>query len=420
MLIGYHYNYKYDTYINNIVEFTNNQKNYNFKIDNFFNAENNSLIIEYFHIIKNILLYVKKPNLQNIENQIFGKQTIKFLNELNSDFIKNNFMIKDDNIRAHNIIKTLIILLIYNLSDKQIYYKLLESSENIDSEYIFIDIIEPTHEYFDFNQMESLLSKKDIINGLSYEIWDYLESLQLFDIQKSHDEKILELINKNLLVPILEDFMTYHKDSEKYDSDASNTYKKKENTKIKYIINKIEQASELYSNKVLKNDKLLKLINSYFYAPLYHRQSILRNDYEEIKIINKFLNQGRINQENSEYLNDLFDYRSYPYINFKDFRKYGFSLDFNNTVDSIRVISFSKKNIKNKNSLLQLRVSMKNSQSNIVGFMINNNNIDCLKYKDTKDIREKKIEDVYQTILNNILNILTKKKKDECFLLLVI
>jgi hypothetical protein len=45
LTIGASYQAKDDTYINNIIEFSKNQSNYGYKVDNFFNSESNALLI---------------------------------------------------------------------------------------------------------------------------------------------------------------------------------------------------------------------------------------------------------------------------------------------------------------------------------------------------------------------------------------
>lgn len=96
LLIGY--NYKNDTgmYLNNIIEFTKNQPSYNFKIDDFFNATTNALIIDYYHIIKNILHFHKNNitnfksfDIKTIKSLQNGENTIKFLEQFDEDYIKS-------------------------------------------------------------------------------------------------------------------------------------------------------------------------------------------------------------------------------------------------------------------------------------------------------------------------------------------
>src|SRR5437867_452733 len=61
LTIGAYYSGKPDTFINNIVEFSKNQSAYGFKIENFFNSENNAMIIQYYKLINNIITIVNTP-----------------------------------------------------------------------------------------------------------------------------------------------------------------------------------------------------------------------------------------------------------------------------------------------------------------------------------------------------------------------
>ena len=63
--IAYYYQSGRDLFTTNIIEISKNQKNNVFKIENFFNSENNSKIISIFNIIKNFQNVNKLAN--NIE-----------------------------------------------------------------------------------------------------------------------------------------------------------------------------------------------------------------------------------------------------------------------------------------------------------------------------------------------------------------
>src|SRR5437868_2128378 len=58
LTIGAFYKEKEDIYINNIVEFTKNQVSFPFRVDNFFNSENNALVIKYYKLIQSIMIIV--------------------------------------------------------------------------------------------------------------------------------------------------------------------------------------------------------------------------------------------------------------------------------------------------------------------------------------------------------------------------
>lgn len=399
LTLGIFYKGKPDVFINNIVEFSRNQSSYPLKIDNFFNSDSNSQIIKLYYICRNIITVLAKESikLDHIRKEPYASDTMQLMGDLNEEFINATFGLKnlnnDHNIQAHNIIKTVIILLIYKMIDKKNLYNLIEQSELSEGDYMFIDIIEPLTDTISFNTIESLLSKEDIFSGLAHDIWDYMSELEM-DSKKliSNDEKINILINSGIIIPIIDDFLLFHRDNERYDRMKVAT-KKKEDTKIRYIIGKIETTTELYSQSTKKDYTLRSNIMKNFSAPLYNRKAILRNNNEELKIINKYVNQGKRNIGNNDYLNDLIYYRRYAYANFKDFDKYGFSNHFTKTVTSVRAVNFdteSEFKQTNLNNRIQLRVGSKDSVCNIVGFMIPSNimSIQCIKIGDLVNIRD--------------------------------
>ena len=437
MSFAFFYKGKIETYINNVIEFSKNQPGFNFRIINFFNSESNSIIIKFYTLIKNILILVDADpvKLQQLAKKTEFKDTIKFLNEFGQEFVNSNFKLQNLNgnlkEQAHNIIKTIIINELYYKNDKKDVYQFLEKSEKEIGEFIYIDIVIPRTEFIDFNTIELSLSSRDIDNGLASEIYDLLINLEEIDRikEKNHDEKILDLINNNLIIPISEDFLLYHKDSEKYEkslgiSNVSVQTKKKDETKIKYIINKIDSTTEYFSKSVNDKKDLKKNIEKLFYPPLNDRRAILVNNFEDIKIINKLQNQGRRAIENNEYFNDLLNYRQYPYINFKDFQKYGFNLITNNTIDVIRSINFEKINIMNKNKNIQFRISSEGLSINIIGFILppKYSDVKCLKLKEFIDVRKighkendkmEKDENGYNTSLKVIKKIILNNKKNK-------
>lgn len=398
LTLGVFYKGKEDTFINNIVEFTKNQPQYDFKIENFFNSENNAAIIRYYKLITNMITIVNTEHskLNTFLQRPEYKEAIDLLNSLGQDYISQAFRLEnlDNNIKiqAHNIIKTIIILLIYKKTEKESVFSILESIESEQGEYMFIDIVIPRKQHINFSTVENLLSKKDLDKGLAYEYWNFIldqeDNVRLIDI--GSDNKILELIKSKILTPIVDDFLMYHKDTERYDKIIDPTkVKKKEDTKIRYIVTKIDRVSEYYSETVQKDSKLKAEIKKLFYLPLLDRKAVLYNNNEEIKIINKLLNLGRRSIENNEYYNDLFHYRKYPYINFKEFEDYGFSILLDKTIDVVRAVSFGQTERK-ENSNIQLRVGSEGQVINVVGFIISSNvkPLQCLKIRDFTSIRE--------------------------------
>jgi hypothetical protein len=408
LTIGFFYTEKEDLFINNIIEFTKNQTNYNYKIENFFNSDTNSLLIKYNKIVSNIIniLNADQSKIDKMKIKPEFTETIKFLNELGGDYIANKFQLKNlknsVGIQAHNIIKTLIIVFLYKKTDKKDFFKMLEASEITEGDYMFIDIVVPIKKTIDYSAIEKILESATFSDGdktktknLPYYIWKYFTE---YDDNKtkpplSHDEKIIRLINSGILIPISDDFLLYHKDSENYDKVIDETkVKKKEDTKIKYIINKIDKVKEYYSEQIKNDDKSRSEIKKIFYPPLLSRKAILINVKEDINIINKFINMGKQNVENLDYFRDLEQYKLYPYINFNDFEKYGMTVQLSKTIDVVRYVSFAKsgefKQL-SSNNIIQTRVGSKDMLLNIVGFMIPSTKtpLQCIPIKNVIDIR---------------------------------
>jgi hypothetical protein len=157
LTIGFYYTSKDDTYINNVVEFSKNQSEFGYKINNFFNSESNALLIRYSILIRNILVLLDadQVKIDIVKTKPDYKEAILFLNQLGSDYIDKNFRLenlqKNKQTQSHNIIKTIIILLLYRVTEKKEFFRLLEMTENLDGEYMFIDVVIPKQKYIDFN-----------------------------------------------------------------------------------------------------------------------------------------------------------------------------------------------------------------------------------------------------------------------------
>lgn len=430
LTIGFFYSGKQDTFINNIIEISRNQPTFQFKVENFFNSENNSNVIKFFAMIHNTLnlLTAESSKLALLTKKIEYLETINFLNDLGQDVVFTNFKLENiggnKNTQAHNIIKLLILNELYIKQDKKDVYLIIESAEKEKGIYTFIDIVLPKTDTVDFAAIEALLSVEDAEKGLAYDIYELLIHYEKVMSEKNItvDDKVLTLINNNILTPISDDFLLYHKDTEKYDKQSyDSTKKKKEDTRLRYIVSKIDSVSDYYSESVKRNSELKKSIEKHFYLPMFDRKVILVNEFEELKILTKLTNQGYRSIENNEFYNDLMTFRSYPYINFKEIQNHGFTLTTNKTVDVLRYVNVEKTtNLSNK--YLQLRVGSKDQHINIVGFLIKPtvNVLQCLKIKDLYSIRnigyigsnsKKTYTNGYEGILQIIKHVLFKNKK---------
>ena len=141
--IGYYYTESRDLFITNIIETSKNQKDTTLLIENFFNSDNNSKIINFYTEIQNIIKLVEFKSIDKIKiiianNPIkFGKIKLLF-EELGEDFIVNNFIIKDN---FKNIIKTFIFKFIYLKEEKKEINLLLNEVDKINGEYKYIEVI---------------------------------------------------------------------------------------------------------------------------------------------------------------------------------------------------------------------------------------------------------------------------------------
>lgn len=421
LYIGVFYKDKNSIFINNIIEFTKNQSEYQYKIDNFFNSDNNALLINYNNLIKSIYI-ILDSDIKKINKRKDLEKGREFLDNMDEQIINDYFKIKDQSLRAHNIIKNIIILKLYRENDRKNMFKMIETSvENEEGEYLYIDIVIPQKEYIDFTVVEEVLGIREIKNKLVDEIWNYIIDHDHVRIKKDNiNNKILTLLNSKLLIPIVDDFLLYHKDDERYDKTENNEVKvnfynkNKDDTKIKYIVNKIDNVSLYYSQfRKLPQAEIKKL----FYIPYIDRKVVLINNNEEMKIIDKLLKQGKNAIESNEFIMDLIQYRIYPYINFKDFEYNGFSITLNKTIDIVRKISFDKQGDfkQNNNNNIQFRTGANDHIINIVGFMIptNINSLGCLKVSDVMNIRDIGIANKHKE--NNGYNLLLNYIKESNF-----
>lgn len=406
LTLGFFYTGKEELFINNIIEFTKNQTTYKYKIENFFNSESNSMLIKYNKIIGNILLILNadQAKIEKIKTKLEFIETIKFLNELGSKYISEKFKLEniDNNphMQAHNIIKTLVIVYLYQKNDKKDLFRILENSEITKGEYVFIDIIVPIKKILDYSSIEKVLesvtmTQKTKHKFLPYYIWNYFLEYEEKKTKPpvSLDDKILNLINSKIIVPISDDFLLYHKDSESYEKTIDETkIKKKEDTKIKYIVNKIEKVKEYYSDSIKNDEKSKNEIKKLFDVPHSERKAVPVNIKEDINIINKYVNMMKQNVESAEYFKDLEQFKSYPYINFNDFENYGMTIGLSKTIDVVRYVSFVKSGEFKQRSIsniIQTRIGAADMLLNIVGFMIPSTTtpLQCIPIKNTIDIR---------------------------------
>ena len=403
LTVGYMFKDNDSVFINNIIEFSKNQSAFSFKINNFFNSESNADLIKYYTILKqmNILFNADVKQKELLLKKVEYTNTIQLINNIGEDVIKELLAIKDASIKRHSVIKLIVIFDIYKVHDKKNIYKLIELTENTNEEFMFIDIVIPVKESIDFSVIESILTKNELNKGFAYVIWDYLNESadNLFYQDEGMEDKILKLFESKIILPISDDILLYNKMAENYEKVDYQSDKRKEDTKVKYIINKVDSAINLVRSEDLKDVKdqnsLSNLSNlsieakKQFYVPLMNRRAIIVNQIENIKIINKILNQGNITSENLELLRDLENYVIYPYVNLKESEN-SIMLHFRKNNNVVRSVSFEKKGDfkQRKKDRLQMRTTIKDGLLNIIGVFIPSNTkaINCIKSHKTKNI----------------------------------
>jgi hypothetical protein len=391
--IAYYYTGNRDLYITNIIEASKYQKDSVFQIQHFYNSETNSKLISFYNDIKNILSLIQLKSMDKIKiilsnNPLKYESTIKLVNELGEDYINDYFIIKDN---FNNIIKTLILKQIYIKEDKKNILNILTKEELVDAEYKYIDIIVSSEKKMvDFMIIQKFLYLNKLDSIDVEDIYNYLISSreQTELIIKENKDYVDYLFSNNIIVPITEEFLRYHKDTEKYDPESlveTIDIKERDATKIKYIINKMNNIKNYYSPLLEKNPKQKLETDKLFYKPLDPRMATLYNDYEEIKIISKL--EMSDNVTDYDLLIDLEDVRKYSYVNFKHFSKDGIKIRPSKTIQGIRYTNF-----KNKKSVpLELRSGNNNIDMNVVGIIWNPSNLPLECFNTTKLIDTKKI-----------------------------
>jgi hypothetical protein len=410
--IAYYYEGGRDLYVTNIIEISRNQKDSIYQITNFFNSYNNSKIILFYNDIKNILGLLQLKTIDKIKiilsnNPLKYESTIKIFNDLGEDFILEYFLIKDN---FHNILKSLIFKQIYLKEEKIEIINILNQIESDNIEYKYIEIIVSNEKKIvDFNFIQKFLNIEQLRSGLAEEIYNYLEenrNNKEFIIKENQDFINFLFFNK-IIIPITEEFLRYHKDTEKYLNETNlniNDLKNTEVTKIKYIVNKINTVKKYYSPILEKNPKMKLDIDKYFFKPLESKMAVLYNDYEEVKIIQKL--ELSKNATDGDLIIDLENIRKYSYINFKDFSKDGIKIRPINTISGIRSTNLKQKT----NTLVETRIGHSNIDMNVIGIALNLNKIPLneIKCKNLINITEHFKE---LNSFKSLLNVMNKNNK---------
>jgi len=426
--IAYHYKGDHSLFTVNLIESSKYQKDATIQIDNFFNSDTNSKIIQFFYDIKNLLSLFEFKSFDKIRillknNPLKYQSTYKIITDLGEDYIINILM-TDNNLLA--MIKTLIATYIYDKEDKLELIKLLTFTEKDNAEYKYIEIIVSNKKKIvDYTSIHKILTTEQINSGLAQEIYDYINDTFIErEINMDDTNYGLQfLFRNNILVPITEDYLRFHKDNEKYDNMAQLNIKDRDATKIKYIVNKFNNINNYYSPILNNNPKLKLQTTESFFKQADERKAVVYNDTEDLRILSKL--ELSISSLDYDYTIDLQNMRKYAYMNFKDFSKPGFKLRVPKTIETIRYTSIS-----NKMFVLETRIGHDIIDMNVVGVAYNPSKLllSCIDYTKLIDVRthynnkngylaflyalNKTNKKVYYWLFNNNDNVKTDKYID--------
>ena len=402
IFIGLLYKNPIKNFNSNIIEFSKDQINYDLKISNFFNSNSNNIIIKNVILLKDLKEYLINKNkktdaLKHFLNN-FGEEKVEIIEK----YLKN----KDINIKNNNLIKLIITINVFDDDEKKHLFDEIETSEISTGEFMFIDVFYPKTEYIEIETIENILTEEEIEEGYTDIIYslihkDEIDELEEFkNYEANYDLKIQKLFNLKVITPIVDDFMMYHKDHYKYirsqEEQEETKIRKRDDTKLKYIINKINNVKNYYKNKIEIENKL-------FYQYMINKRYVLYNIYENNNILSSGDKMIKGDSENIILLNELEEYNDFPYISFNSYDKTYLIFNPSDSIEAIRSVSFiNKDNIKR----LQTRIISNNMFINLVGMSLveNNQRLNSLKTNVFSEIINKKIT-------NNIYELLKDKLK---------
>lgn len=418
--IAYYYTGTIKDFRNNLIQYSKLQETSTFYIRNFFDTENNYQIIRFFKIIKDSSKLLLMTDLQKKSiNQSEFKDAVEFLNSLGREYI-DSYLLQVVNvnneetvsINVHNLIKTIVFGEIYRNQEQHVVFEILNDIEENETEFTYIDIVVNRDELSDYENIRQIFVGEENGDVLSRELYELTLENEKITYEATPEKNNSDLIKFDMVVPIVDDFLRYHRDSERLEVDnekgvflplVNNTSKniqlallfqqrkKKENTKAQLIVSKIDAISDLYSNNVKSNTDLEKEITKYFSNPFSYRKTVLHNYLEEVRVIHKIINQGKRAIEGNEYFLELREIINNAYFNFRDFKNYGTSV----LIDSDKVINMLRySNIENLSTMTNLEVETRSASGetliNMVGLTIqplNNDPILCTRKNNLIDIR---------------------------------
>uniref|UniRef100_A0A6C0C9V6 Uncharacterized protein n=1 Tax=viral metagenome TaxID=1070528 RepID=A0A6C0C9V6_9ZZZZ len=421
LYIGFYYTGTFKDFRNNLIQFSKLQEKSLYSIINFFDTENNYRILTFYKMMRDVIKIILMTDLQKKSIDINEmKDALAFLDKIGEDNVNEYFLIitpdpeKNDDatiqLNVHSIIKTIVFGELYQFQERHVIFGILSEIEENESEFTYIDIVVMA-DAFDFDSIRKIfLGYKGDTEKMANNLFELLNATDSA-VKYRDNEKINRLINFYGVIPIVDDFLRYHKDSIKLEGSEpvpiifSNTAnkqniqlllksqqrKKKENTKAQMIINKIDAIQSLYSNNVKNNPAVYDKIKQLFFEPYIHRKMVLHNYLEELEILNKMHKMETYITSIDEYYLELLYAVNHAYFNFKDFLKYGnhVNIEYGKTINMLRYCNIEHLN-KGTTEMLDVRTGAINNPINVVGLALgpfNGNYIQCVTKDKLIDIR---------------------------------
>ena len=403
-LIHYYYLYYFlDKISNNIDEDLKQiqiffSSKFNKDNNEYYNEQTNNEILKYISISYDIVYKLKNKDylFRNSE----ASNIWKFISVKLLDKIKSN--------PTHNIIK-IILLKYHHLQNREQIFYLLTDQDEIEYKNIEIVVSRNTTN-ITYSLIQNLFNIND--DNQINRIFKFINDNMITNFSKINmNTNFQHLVNSKYVYLISDDFLRYHKDNFRYDSDfLVENADKKSRRRINVAVNRTHRVSKMYNNlTTAEKEEILITMNNRL------RKSMPINDIEEVKIIKRIYDQGKSTIEN-EYYEDLIKIREMPYNNFVNFKYSGITVQLNKSVKLIRYCSLeylkSSTSISTDNTI-QMRNSGKKNDCNIMGIYIPSNNEHKFNINNIV-IHEKIDTQLIYKLLNDCLN--NKLKKSNVFI----
>lgn len=277
-----------------------------------------------------------------------------------------------------NLVLLVIVRRVYMAQDRRKLVLAIEQHTLAGARSKVIEVVDRVSDRFDYASIEDVLRRLNMEAHAS-ELYDMLQSRQTraLDAVVSADRKVEELFAKGFLVPIVEDFLRYHRKDDSFDGNhaakihANEKVNKKDNTKLRYIVTKVSHIRDYHRPGLTANER--SDIDKHFYQPLINRAATIINDLEEAGIVSKAM-LSSAESSDKESLDALLQYRRYPYVGFKALSRPGFVFEPKGTLEALRYVNVQfisdKRFSSSFSERVQWRVMAQRLPGNVVGVML--------------------------------------------------